>query len=293
MNRSHPTTSPADRRIIGPRRAAGGFTLIELLVVIGIIALLIAILIPVLGSARESARQSVCASNQRQLAIATQSFAIDHQGRLPSHYDPNGPFAPDTIGSPVLTYRITAGPSANSVEPVGMGRLMDQGFVSSPDAYYCPSQDAAFWQKSFFPAPFGEVGKPGLSGTDSNADASAYIVRGNYMYNPVVRFGSNSFGPKPRLYQTVQAFDTEIGPDGQNQFPTQAPLFMDLLIGWGYQTNAHDNQSVFQVTFIDGHVEARKDPFITRVYRDEIAAFKTINHETFKAFLLAELLLDD
>jgi len=61
------------------------FTLIELLVVISIIALLIALLLPALQLARDEARVAVCGSNMRQLGIAFQSYAIDHDGYLPPH----------------------------------------------------------------------------------------------------------------------------------------------------------------------------------------------------------------
>lgn len=62
------------------------FTLIELLVVIAIIAILAAILIPVVGNVRESAQQTKCASNLRQLAVASVAYASDHNGNFVSLY---------------------------------------------------------------------------------------------------------------------------------------------------------------------------------------------------------------
>src|SRR5262249_44710060 len=60
-----------------------GFTLIELLVVIAIIAILAAVLFPVFAQAREKARQAQCASNLRQLGIATGLYVQDYEGGFP------------------------------------------------------------------------------------------------------------------------------------------------------------------------------------------------------------------
>ncbi|MBI1372418.1 MAG: DUF1559 domain-containing protein [Phycisphaera sp.] len=56
------------------------FTIIELLVVLSIIVLLLAILLPSFWSAREVARRAVCASNQRQIGVASLSYTIDNHG---------------------------------------------------------------------------------------------------------------------------------------------------------------------------------------------------------------------
>ena len=71
------------RRAVPGRPGCRGFTLIELLVVISIIALLIALLLPALAHARESAKHVLCASNQKQLALATLNYAEDHDGFPP------------------------------------------------------------------------------------------------------------------------------------------------------------------------------------------------------------------
>ena len=54
------------------------FTLIELLVVIAIIALLMAILMPALSYVRKQARSGACQSNLRQLCLAMNLYALDH-----------------------------------------------------------------------------------------------------------------------------------------------------------------------------------------------------------------------
>ncbi len=59
-------------------RTQKGFTLIELLVVIAIIAILAAILFPVFARAREKARQAACQSNLKQVVLAIQMYAQDH-----------------------------------------------------------------------------------------------------------------------------------------------------------------------------------------------------------------------
>ena len=78
-------------------RRRQGFTLIELLVVIGIIALLAGLLMPTIGGSLERARETMCASNEKQLALACINYAGDHDGKLPNNkewtiYGANGGF---------------------------------------------------------------------------------------------------------------------------------------------------------------------------------------------------------
>ena len=60
-----------------------GFTLIELLVVISVISVLMGILLPALGKARRQAKTLVGISNQRQIVLGVNCFAVDNDGKYP------------------------------------------------------------------------------------------------------------------------------------------------------------------------------------------------------------------
>ena len=128
------------RTSAGSAKTRRGFTLIELLVVIAIIAILAAILFPAFAKAREAARRSSCASNMKQMGIATMQYSQEYDERLYAHRyvgNPN-PLAAANGGQ----YPTTGGANGN-IDGKGLDRTfwptLLQPYLKSYDVFRCPS----------------------------------------------------------------------------------------------------------------------------------------------------------
>lgn len=89
-----------------------GFTLVELLVVVAIIGILMMLLTPAISGAMERARRASCSANLRALITATQTAAVDGDGRYPVLHAANSSpyyFAYLTNNPLVAAYGITRG----------------------------------------------------------------------------------------------------------------------------------------------------------------------------------------
>lgn len=104
-----------------------GFTLIELLVVVAIIIALLSILLPSMGRAIEVTHRAVCASNERQIAIAMVSYVGDHFA-FPGHH-------------------------WSSINKMAWPVRLRPYTSESHDLYFCPSNEAEFrWRVTHDPS---------------------------------------------------------------------------------------------------------------------------------------------
>jgi len=126
-----------------PLHRRSGFTLVELLVVIAVLAVLAALLFPVLQSARHKAWEATCASNLRQLGVAVEMYAQDHDERFPPSYvlgaspyaswrEAVQPYAVsrDLLGCPAWEHR---GAKAGELPPELQATYAMNAWLSPPD----------------------------------------------------------------------------------------------------------------------------------------------------------------
>lgn len=137
-----------------PSKPARGFSLPELVVVVAIIAILAAILFVLFAHARDNANVATCESNERMIAEALESYALDHYGQYPNLTGPvtaatfggrgNPYFTGDSLTDPAngMPYLYTDGPGT-CADPNAEYQIIDQGGHTSTSLLALLSADAS------------------------------------------------------------------------------------------------------------------------------------------------------
>jgi prepilin-type N-terminal cleavage/methylation domain-containing protein/prepilin-type processing-associated H-X9-DG protein len=126
----------------------GGFTLIELLVVIAVIAILAGLLLPVLAKAKGQAQKIACLNNMKQLQLAWQMYAGEHDDRIAPNDSRAGngdnPYTPSWVAG-AMCYETQSGWEAIYPQSTNTLLLVQGGYGSigqysrSPGIYKCPA----------------------------------------------------------------------------------------------------------------------------------------------------------
>jgi prepilin-type N-terminal cleavage/methylation domain-containing protein len=169
---------PTKRPPASGEAGANGFTLIELLTVIAIIAILAAILLPALSKAHERAQGVFCLNNTRQLTLAWQLYADDHEGFLPYNLVMTEYGARTNINwvNNVMTWDLS---SDNTNVATITGASLGPYTAGDAAIYRCPSdhalsamQSAAGWNQRIrsysMNAMVGNAGAASATGVNAN-----------------------------------------------------------------------------------------------------------------------------
>jgi prepilin-type N-terminal cleavage/methylation domain-containing protein len=272
-----------ERRIMKKRNSA--FTLVELLVVIGIIALLISILLPALNRARQQAKVVACASNMRQIVMATLSYAADHKGFLPPRYD--AAYAPFSIlpgGNQeymytYITYSPSSGPATSL--PSNIGSLMVGGYLGNPVNTTWLNQTnpvtglPRFCDQTLVPVRFDpavDVASLGfVEAGGSLTPQEGYVWSSSYLYNPHYAF-TTSKGTWPGTGNAIGQTDAVSQFNRVSQFSQYRALVSDMIQQDGIVTHRSSTNYSWNLAFIDGHVSTVRDTFLWAIVNSPATA---------------------
>ena len=210
------------------------FTLIELLVVISIIALLIAILLPTLSSAREQGQRVACLAQMSQMQIAQVMYAQDNDDEVVISYKNYGTVH---LWMPMFGRGW-----------VGVGQLWSDGYISTPEAMWCPSNSN---DQIAFNGDYGFRENPDIDIGANNTPFGRPLIKHTYTRREAVtKLTSKEYGP-----------GTAMMADGFSYTPSSA------WGGWGgnygaeyegYAVRSHHKVG-YNVSYLDGSVEFYPD----------------------------------
>ena len=178
-----------------------GFTLIELLVVIAIIAILAALLFPMMTKAKDAAKTAKCASNLRQLGLATGLYMNDYGHRYPFNYSTNWG------GMYITAFWITAVQKYSGTKLIARcpsDGLSIQGYSGSWGGIpYDPSTVVSYWRNVYTNYGATETSKyPAPRESEiTKARSTCYVMDGP----PTPDGGTNWYCP-PSSYSSAKIY---------------------------------------------------------------------------------------
>jgi prepilin-type N-terminal cleavage/methylation domain-containing protein len=225
------------------KRSKPAFTLIELLVVIAIIALLLGILIPALKKVKDIAAMKICQNNTRQIAIAVNSYADDHEQVLPNGntgLPTNYPWVCDPLQEDEKTAEVSPFTLEGRLRGIRAGTLWP--YLQNIDVYHCPKDN----RSKTLRGGYRTYSLPYSINCGVNHSWYGYTAKKvSELRNPSIRLMAMEEGD-PRGYNMGSWVLLGTHPSGQPGGAT-APNFSDPIAYW------HANGCV--IAYADSHAE--------------------------------------
>jgi prepilin-type N-terminal cleavage/methylation domain-containing protein/prepilin-type processing-associated H-X9-DG protein len=241
-------------------RAGRAFTLIELLVVIAIIAVLAAILFPVFAQAKAAAKAASCLSNMKQVGIAWQMYAGDHDDTMPLTQQPYSGAVPAgalySVQYPLYAHWYTSLSPAQGGSDVKAGAL--QPYMKNTQITDCP----------------GALGLPNTSGLDP----VAYGLNVSISYGADILLGEISTFFEPVNYSRVSHVAETIlyGDTATSMYKPNSIQRGGILMNFGTTcltapTAQGRHMGKANLSWLDGHAKAMHvDTSIQKALKPEI-----------------------